>query len=94
MTVERKIIVGLEDIKAISFQCDACQYRVTMSPDEVKEIPKNCSNGHRWLAGEAEATVVPLVLKAVSMFAALRILVGQNVLGFRVLLEFDEPKAS
>jgi hypothetical protein len=45
MTVERKIIVGLEDIKAISFQCDACQYRVTMSPDEVKEIPKTVRTG-------------------------------------------------
>jgi len=91
MTVERKIVVGLGDIKSVSFQCDACKYRVTMSPDEVREIPRNCPSGHRWIQGEQEVSQFPPLLKFAENLSKLRTATGQKLLGFQILLEFDEP---
>ena len=91
MTVERKLLFGLDDIKAVCFQCSDCKYRITMSPDDVKELPLNCPNGHRWLIGVPQTkTVLPLAMFADSL-VTLRKLTEQKALGFKVLLEFDEP---
>jgi hypothetical protein len=92
MTVERKILFGLDDIKAISFQCDSCKYRITMSPDEVRDLPRNCPNGHRWIVGEQQAKTFPPIQMFSDNLVTLRKLAEQKVLGFKILLEFDEPK--
>jgi hypothetical protein len=90
MTIERKLLFGLDDIKAISFQCSDCKYRVTMSPDDIKGVPKNCPNGHRWLVGEPQTKVIaPLAMFAETLVTLVR-LTEQKALGYRVLLEFDE----
>lgn len=94
MTIERKIVVGLEDIKAVSFQCEKCEYRVTMSPDNVQGIPNHCPNGHDWAQGENIAMHVPPLLQFTTTLAKLRMLLGQKAIGFRILFEFDEPKAN
>jgi hypothetical protein len=94
MTVERRLLVGLEDIKAVAFQCDSCKFRITMSPDDIRELPKNCPNGHRWIIGEPEVTSVPTLIKFAELLAALRKLRAQKVLGYSVLFEFDEPKTT
>jgi len=94
MVFERRILVGLEDIRAISFQCEKCEYRVTMSPDNVQDVPNHCPNGHDWARGEKEALIVPPLLQFTTMLAKLRMLLGQKLLGFRILFEFDEPKAT
>lgn len=91
MTIERKIVVGLGDIKSVSFQCDECKYRVTMSPDEIREIPRGCPNGHRWIQGEPEASQFPPLLKFAENLGKLRTATSQKLLGFQILLEFDEP---
>jgi hypothetical protein len=93
MVIERKIVVDLEDIKSISFQCEKCEYRVTMSPDNVTLAP-NCPNGHAWISGEGKATIVPPLLQFTSTLATLRTLLGQKALGYRILFEFNEPKVS
>jgi hypothetical protein len=93
MTFERKIVVGLEDIRAISFKCAHCEYRVTVSPDKVSGIPAHCPNGHDWTQGEQEAMIVPPLLQFTTTLAKLRTLLSQKALGYRILLEFDEPKA-
>jgi hypothetical protein len=40
MTIERKIVVGLEDLKALIFECraveKACKSRVSVSPDQAR----------------------------------------------------------
>lgn len=92
MVFERKIVVGLEDIRAVSFQCATCEYRVTMSPDEVREVPRACQNGHKWTIGEESALVKTPLLLFTDSLGKLRTLLGQKVLGYRVLFEFDEPK--
>jgi hypothetical protein len=92
MTVERKIVVGLTDIKAISFQCDNCEYRITMSPDKVSQLPASCLNGHRWISGEVGMIALPPLLLFGNTISKLRTLAEQKALGFKILLEFDEPK--
>jgi hypothetical protein len=94
MTIERRMMMGLDDIRAVSFQCDHCKFRITMFPDDIKEIPKNCPSNHRWISGEPEATVIPPLLKFSDGLAKLRTFIGKKALGFSILLEFDEPKAS
>ncbi|MGI9103576.1 MAG: hypothetical protein ACR2IF_14150 [Terriglobales bacterium] len=50
MTFENKIVVGLEDIKAVIFECRKCQTRVSVKPDEVR-VPYKCPNptcGQQW----------------------------------------------
>jgi hypothetical protein len=96
MTFERKILVGLEDIKAISFECQGenCKYRITVSPDEPIELPANCPHGHRWISGEPQAMAIPPLLKFTKTLAQVRVLSTQKTLGYRILLEFDEPKTN
>ncbi len=52
MTFERNIVMGLEDVRAVSFRCNKCPFKITMSPDDVGEIPPKCSAGHDWFPGE------------------------------------------
>jgi hypothetical protein len=93
MTVEHKILFGLDDIKAISFQCERCKYRVTMAPDEVKEFPGNCLNGHAWVSGNKNTKEnLPLIFFT-EYLSQLGKLQADGKLGFRILLEFDEPKS-
>src|SRR5436853_6031559 len=43
MTLERRFVIGLADIRAITFQCKTCGGRVTVSPDkENLEEMHNC----------------------------------------------------
>src|ERR1022692_1810663 len=49
MTVERKIVVGLDDIQAVSFECEKCHSRLTLPPDKIGEIPQRCEqNRSAW----------------------------------------------
>lgn len=43
MTFNRRIIVGIEDIKAITLECNYCSIEVTFSPD-LPSVPNNCPN--------------------------------------------------
>jgi hypothetical protein len=90
MVIERKIVIDLEEIRSISFQCQNCEYRVAMSPDKV-QIPTQCPNGHSWISGESKAVIAPPLLQFTSTLATLRTLLGQKALGYRILFEFDEP---
>jgi hypothetical protein len=52
MTFERTIVVGLEDIQAVSFECHKCQSRITILPDKLRDIPEKCHNcGEAWKSG-------------------------------------------
>jgi hypothetical protein len=94
MTIERRIVVGLGDIKAVSFQCSKCEYRISMSPDKVHGIPAHRPDGHDWVLGKEVTLIVPPLLQFTETLARLRTLAGQKVLGFEILFEFDEEKTS
>jgi hypothetical protein len=38
MTIERRLIVGIDDIKGVSFECLGCRARNTMLPDKIGEM--------------------------------------------------------
>ncbi len=89
MTFERKIVVGLDDIVAISLQCEKCKTRITFHPDSPIEVPFECECGHAWRSreatGEHPATVMTrAIAKTRSLFA-------HHPDGFKLLLMFDEP---
>ncbi len=90
MVIEHKIVIDLEDIKSISFQCESCEYRVAMSPDKVS-LPLNCPNGHTWISGESKPVIVTPLLQFTSTIATLRTLLGQKALGYRILFEIEDP---
>ena len=98
MTFDRKIIVGLDDIKAVSLECTTvdCSSKITFPPGEIPELPHQCPRGHRWTVGgptgEFQTKTSPLhsFLKALNDATFLD---SQKMVGFRIRLEFDAPKA-
>jgi hypothetical protein len=105
MTLDRKIILGIEDIKAISLECKKCQVRLTFNPDVAVNIPPHCPNlqcNADWLPNIAYGSHEPkdpVQLKLVRAIIATRMLDKaseterpNDTAGYRVLLEFDEPK--
>lgn len=93
MTIERRIVVSLADIRTVSFQCDSCKYRVNMPPDNIVEIPHGCPYGHKWHHGEHETMRGKPLDYLFSGLAKLRLLTSQKATGFQILLEYDEPSA-
>ena len=95
MTFERKIVVGLEEIRAVSFECHKCSSRLTVSPDDIRDIPAACPHcNFSWRLPEdpnVEPTVSPLKSFAFGI-REVKIRFGADVVGFKILLEFDEPR--
>jgi len=94
MTVERKWVVKLNDVKAVTFQCARanCEARITVSPTERNfQWPQACPMGHRWEFYETERRHS----RDARFLIALQDIVTakDSESGFNVLLEFDEPKA-
>jgi|HubBroStandDraft_6_1064221.scaffolds.fasta_scaffold22173_4 hypothetical protein len=87
--VERRIIFGLGDIKAVTFACHACQSRLSFSPDEMIKIPQHCNCGQRWVIGDVP-TNSPFRKFTDSLYAV-RNTIKPETAGFRLLLEFEEP---
>ncbi len=93
MTIERRIVVGLEDVTYIIFQCEKCPFRMSMSPDEIRQIPENCSGcGHNWIVGEQEGSALPPLKAFTKSLEKLRLLIRHKSFGFKILFEFEEPK--
>ena len=95
VTFERKIVVGLEEIRAISFECHQCKSRLTVSPDDIRDIPTACPHcNFSWRLPE-DAQLGP-VASPPKTFAfgikELKIRFRADVIGFKILLEFDEPR--
>lgn len=93
MTVERKVTVGLGDIKAVIFQCRNCPTRVAVQPDNIR-IPRQCSQcGQQWTPEIMESVSSPKVaaLKFCAALSQCRA-VQDNGAAFTILLEFDAPE--
>ncbi len=93
MTVKHSIIVGLEDIKTVIFECRQCHTRVSMLPDKI-QIPKQCpiivnrvSGSRASLQSSYEASAAKYV-NFVQSIGHIR--KGSNDAAFRIMLEFDE----
>jgi hypothetical protein len=56
MTIKRRLIVGIEDIKGVCFECLKCSARTTVAPDKIGDIPRACPRcEHIWLTHQPSA---------------------------------------
>ena len=106
MTSERRIVVGIEDIKSISLECNECKVRLTYSPDEMIDIPEVCPNSLcRSIWNPRITKSAPTEFDSPASIKLLRAIDGVKVEkranevnnpksenGFRILLEFDETR--
>lgn len=91
MTFEHKIIVGLEEIKAIIFRCTSCTASISVQPDGTPTIPTNCPNGHQWQCERGTNTQDGAVGRFIRSLEELRKPIYEKQ-GFKIFLEFEEPK--
>jgi hypothetical protein len=93
MTFEHKIVVGLEEIKGIIFECNQCKSRTVLTPESANFPPQKCPNGHGWnwnVSTGYGSTESPFQAFLTSL-KKLRDPLSESV-GFKIFLEFEEPK--
>jgi|HubBroStandDraft_4_1064222.scaffolds.fasta_scaffold369632_3 hypothetical protein len=98
MTIERKILFGISDIRTISFACDKCGARATFPLGPTKEPTATCYVcQHPWRAGtkqhlspfSGEPSAYAALLQALSDVKAL-----EKEAGFKMLFELEEPSSA
>lgn len=94
MTFEHKIVVGLEEIRAIVFECK-CKAKIVVSPDDATKVPNTCPLGHSWSWDILDERMDPqspflALLRAVKK---LRTPPLRDTAGFRILFEFDDSSS-
>ena len=92
MTLEHKIVAGLDDIKAVTLECSQCHTRVTMSPDSI-QVPHHCQRCDAvWVLGfpANSQSVTSPVINFIYAIGPIRKQLQEKDAPFKVLLEFDE----
>jgi hypothetical protein len=90
MSAERKIVVGLEDLKAVTVRCRNCPVGVTVSPDDPR-IPTECpSCESSWRSDtQDDADFLNLLSKVRKQSTSSPSSPHAKI---RILLEFDEAE--
>jgi hypothetical protein len=99
VTVERKIVVGLEDIEAICLEClgNKCHFKISFSPDQQGKIPEKCPQCDlQWYEKETLGYMNKKVLPFSNFSNSIEIIRASmreagTATGFRIVLEFKEP---
>lgn len=94
MTIERKIVVGLDDIRTVIFECMGCHSRLSISPDKMDRFPQRCSRcPQQWIMLDpaSPSSADPPLSNFLRGLMESRVLIKSGTIGVRVLLEFDEP---
>lgn len=89
MTVEHRVIFGLEEIKAVIFQCNQCKTRVAIIPDELESIPHKCPKEHAWDWNIAPEFSGSCFLGLITSLRKLKDPIYEKT-GFKILLEFED----
>ena len=93
MSFEHKIVVSLDEIKAIIFECNECNAKIVMSPETIEHLPIACPHGHAWnwdTPDELDPSFSPFV-SLIRLLKRTQNSMSQGV-GFRILLELEEPR--
>ena len=98
MTVERRMIFGIDDIRAVTFQCSSCKTRITIPADSLREVPRQCTSCDAvWWRGDEIATHVstsgPAAMAFIQAIRTLATMMREKKDAFRILLELEEPKS-
>lgn len=92
MTIETRIIVGLNDILSVQLECAKCRAKVVRSPDVTLTLPHACGQcGATWRPGPEEFGEDPMAVRLVRLISALR---QSNDRAFAIKFEFFMPSAS
>jgi hypothetical protein len=98
MTVERRFVAGLADVRAVTLECTRCKSRLTLAPEKVDATSlHSCpSCAQDWLssAGSHEARGDTATYALVDALRRACEEQSKNRHGFRLLFEFDEPVRS
>jgi hypothetical protein len=92
VTFEHKIVAGVDDIKAVTFECGQCKARLTMSPDSI-QVPHHCPRCDAvWVLGMPanSQSVTSPALNFVHAIGPIRKQLQENHAPFKILLEFNE----
>jgi hypothetical protein len=92
MTVEHKIVVGLDDIKAVTLECAKCKTRLTVPPDRIT-IPNRCPSprcDQQWLSDIREHVSAPNSSYLQFCVALSELRSVTNHMPFTIRLEFEE----
>jgi hypothetical protein len=95
MTIEHKLVVGLEEIKAIIFECAECKARIVLTPEQLNKPPDKCPRGHTWewdVPEQHQSITGSPYFFFLTGLKKLREPVVNQLYGFRIFLEFEEPK--
>jgi hypothetical protein len=94
MTVEHKIVVTLDDIRTISYECNKCRARVTFPlGSELDPAPYcyNCRNQWKAETPFGQESAFKKLLQSLNAIATLE---KEKALGFRIRFEFDEATSA
>ena len=101
MTSERRLLVGVADIKSIAYECKKCGARLSFSPDNPMQPNNQCFQCHHpWVVGENSSEVsLPREYMLQSPFIRLLDVVQHlrkpdvsKTLGFKLVFELDEDQ--
>jgi hypothetical protein len=85
----RKIVVEVEDIQAVYLKCN-CGRQISWQPDSIETLTQKCKCGQKWSIGNDTPHFQFVRLMNTMMTA--RAESAPPPLGFKILLEFDEPR--
>jgi hypothetical protein len=97
MTMERRLIVGIDDIKAVTFECSKCHARIPIAVSSLHEAPQQCPSCSEvwWRSNDFATNVTTSGPPAMAFIQAIRVsaaMIRDKKDTFRILLEFEEPK--
>lgn len=97
MTIERRMIVGIDDIKAVTFECSKCTGRIPIAISSLRDVPQQCPSCNEvwWRINDFSTHVTTSGPPAMAFIQAVRVfaaMIRDKKDTFRILLEFQEPK--
>ena len=89
MTLERKILAGLKDVRHVHFECGQCHARVVLSPKNATSLQYTCPQCKRpWRIESQEKWEQSHEYK---LLRAIEFLHDGDADQFSILFEFEEP---
>jgi hypothetical protein len=97
MTIERRMIAGIDDIKAVTFECSKCGSRTPFVIGSLRDVPQQCPSCNEvwWRSNDFATHVTTSGPAATAFIQAVRIFAAtmrEKKDTFRILLEFEAPE--
>ena len=95
MTNERRLLVSVDEIKALVFECKVndCGARISIRPEKIEGVPVACPRGHAWKWDTLAEKRLQGSLLHLLVINLKHMQVSAEHCGFRIFLEFEEPKS-